>query len=115
MDEAKKRARAYRQLASFIVSNGAWPVSLPGTSPLRFEAVSSSPISDMLREDGHQVTRVGESERCTGNAGPQKTRDAVWYYAGIVKTQVFELTLDGSYAPSPWKHDALTVTSSTQM
>src|SRR5262245_14474968 len=79
---AKIRARAFDKLRQYIQANQGWIVSVPGASPLVWEAVDST-IADNLVAAGHKVTQVGNSERLTGNAGFVKSRNQTWHYAGI--------------------------------
>src|SRR5262245_10318096 len=94
MNQAKERARLYRELLTFIQEGKGWVTSEPGCSPLIFESVDSS-LADQLTEGGHQVTHIGQNERLTGFAGQVRDRSGIKHYAGLVTVQVWEIVLPG--------------------
>jgi hypothetical protein len=79
LSHAEKRRDLFAALSAVVSAHGSWIVSPPGERHVRIETPQGSALIIRLAEGGHKVRHVTTGTRNTA--------------AGIVPTDIFELTL----------------------
>ncbi len=63
----QQRWDLWNALRAFLEQQGAWVVSVPGFSPLRFEILPGSSLPAKLTELGYAPRHAGTTRRATSN------------------------------------------------
>jgi hypothetical protein len=106
----QERKRLHEDMEKWLRVRGAWLRSVPGHVPMTFEAVQDSDVPEQLRGLGWVVTPAGSTMRIVGDpkvemltltssgayepAVEGSTKPPlVLSHAGIIKTDIFELSM----------------------
>jgi hypothetical protein len=72
---SREQRALWQRLNKYIMQEGAWIVSQPEISPIRFEAPLDSNLPALLREAGHRVIDYGTHERLMPLTETRKLND----------------------------------------